>query len=198
MSDDVLTLSARLGGQAEAVLRSIAHDELKGVGEIPDTSMMVRSVFAWTTNDLGQATKVMNLVGFDTVSGPEQRIKVLFPVRLVLGTEVGIVLRDVSFLSRRRNFSTTHMAGTEGGGIDYVMPIASQILTHGSIGNNFRRAVYDICAFLLKHQGPGLLAWREVLQKIEKARLVREAEYAASRQYSRKSRFAGERYVGIW
>jgi len=55
------TVSARLGGQAEAVLRAIAHDKLEGIGDIPDTDSVTRSVSAWSAEGSGQRIKMMGL-----------------------------------------------------------------------------------------------------------------------------------------
>ncbi|HAO64443.1 TPA: hypothetical protein DCQ44_00480 [Candidatus Taylorbacteria bacterium] len=198
MLNDVLVLSANFGGPAEAVLRAIAHDNQPGIGNIPDAKLMLRAASSWVTEDYGPFTMESRFTGLEPEVNGEQKVWTVFPVRLMLGVETGILLQSVSKreLSRGRIFSTKHRVGRETKNVDYVIPISELIwehrfpddaeLTQAQVRRNIAQAVYGICDFILKHRQEGLLNLRESLIAAEPERLKRKAEHRAEREENRR------------
>ncbi len=215
MENDPVVLSALCGGPAEVVLRAIAHDNQDLFGEIEDAQRMRRCRSEWTGNGHGCLTASAILIPMMSISGGEDRVKFYFHLRLVLGAEIGVVLRDVANvkLSRGRNFSTAHFPGSEKSNIDYVMPIAPRILSHdfpSDSGRAFdqvhmkvRRAVYMICAHLVEYGRAGLLAERakvraakaKCLKSKDDSSLLSPKSWRAER---REKTLAGDRHNDLW
>jgi hypothetical protein len=179
------------GGQAEAILVSLAHNEWEGVGEIPNAEWNTRMVGSWEQDGphqksvrAGLSKWAMVVPDIDTKRKYKRRIFSL-EARFVLGAEVGLVLRNVDHLSQGQNFSTNHLIGAEGKGIEYVVPVSRSILQHDQptpemgrmqMNTNFRRAVNIILAFILNCQGlSGLIVWRNAQMHAEDLRLERMA-----------------------
>lgn len=185
---DVLVVSALRGGAAELVLRAIACENVGGIGKIESTGRVTREgVSDWSMDNFGQLVKEVRL---EQVK--DDRVAKTLLLRLILGGETGVVLKDVGLLSRCRNFSTTHMAGTDGRAVEYVMPISSKIAVQQPfrLQANLRRAVHTITAFLLEKQMLGLLAWRGRLTEANRERSDRKASHCPRRRRDRLCQFA--------
>lgn len=195
VESDVLVVSALRGGAAELVLRAIACENVGGIGEVENTDRVIREIISgWTLDEFDQLSKDVRLEQVDN-----GRVVKTLTLRLLLGGETGVVLKDVGLLSRCRNFSTTHMIGTEGCTIEYVIPISSKIvvLQPTRLQVNLRRAVHTLVAFLLEKQMLGLLTWRGRLAEANHARSKRKALHCPQRRCGRAYQFSS-RSDDLW